>query len=935
MRYVGGALAVDASDALDEHLDVCAECRLLYANLAQGTDPTIRPSLEGTDPTVRAMPGTDPTINAKPQQDGTDPTLPAKRIRFDELVHPSELIRGALVDRYLILGTLGRGGMGVVYKAFDPELDRPIALKLVAVNGQGSDADESRARLLREAKTLAQLSHPNVVAVHDVGAHGKDVFVAMEFVSGTTLRKWLETKPRTPREILGVFRAAGAGLAAAHRLGIVHRDFKPENVMVADDGRVRVLDFGLARAETRATTRPSLPALANAMAVDSELTRHGTIMGTPAYMAPEQDLGNPVDGRSDQFSFCAALYEALFGVRAFAGKAYAEIAANRLDGHLTPTPSVRGVSTRVRRALLKGLRVAPAERYASMDALLLELGGPRRRTKVAIAVLALTSVAAGGWAAWVATHRAPSADELCAESASEVERVWSDKRRNELIASLDATKLPNAHAAALRVIEAADRYAADWRVRRVQVCKQMVGRDHDRKRDEIVGSKLKCLESRLSTLDATTTVFIHAPTEGVVARADLIMRDIDPLAECDVVDTSKVVTEDVRERWSPMMRPLVEGHTALANGNYDEAEQRARDVIAWAQNNHDPEPRAAALLLLGQVQSRKADSVGARATLLEAVRATTTIREDGMVVDAWLELIGLVFFDRDMLPELDGWILGAELAAMRMEKTDPRHAQVAFKIGTAQLLRGEIDDALAKLERALAEFQRDPEQRKYDIAVVENSLAVAHIFRGEWDLAHDLLARSVATWETLPRLHPNLASSIAWFGELEELRHDFVAAEPYFKRAVEMFEKLENERTQLGRAQLQLGLLYARTGRCDGARELFAKARANAIELHGKQSALVGVTQLGDGMCELAAGRAAAALDLLERAALANSASPLQPPFTKFALARALVAAGKDKRRALGLAEEAHDELARFPGAAADRKDIEAWLAAQRESASQ
>ena len=162
-----------------------------------------------------------------------------------------ELGRGTLVGRYVVVDRIGRGGMGVVYKAFDPELDRAIALKLVAVpelrGRQHAAAEPLRLRLQREARTLARLSHPNVVAVHDVGGFGGSVFLAMEFVAGRTVRQWLEDRPRRPREILTVFTAAGAGLAAAHQLGVVHRDFKPDNVMVSSDGRVRVLDFGLAR----------------------------------------------------------------------------------------------------------------------------------------------------------------------------------------------------------------------------------------------------------------------------------------------------------------------------------------------------------------------------------------------------------------------------------------------------------------------------------------------------------------------------------------------------------------------------------------------------------------------------------------------------------------------------------------------------------------
>nr|MDQ3367289.1 serine/threonine protein kinase [Myxococcota bacterium] len=333
LRYVSGDLEVRAVQDLEAHLDECGSCRFVFAELA------------------RDAPGAG--------------TVPVRPLPF-ELSVAAALPRGTVVGRYVIVGRLGRGGMGVVYKAFDPELDRPIALKLVGFGGLGAEPEEARSRLLREAKTLARLSHPNVVAVHDVGTYHEDVFVAMEFVAGTTLRGWLRERSHKPREILTVFRAAGAGLAAAHRLGIVHRDFKPENVMVDAEGRVRVLDFGLARSLARSAARPSMtsiirpstastPATATALETAAQLTHDGAIVGTPAYMAPEQDRGEDVDARSDQFSFCAALYEALYGQRPFAGDAYAEIAERRLAGEVRPPPS-SAVPGKIRRALLKGLR---------------------------------------------------------------------------------------------------------------------------------------------------------------------------------------------------------------------------------------------------------------------------------------------------------------------------------------------------------------------------------------------------------------------------------------------------------------------------------------------------------------------------------------------------------------------------------------------------
>jgi len=295
-------------------------------------------------------------------------------------VTAGDLGTGARIGRYVIIERVGTGAMGVVYGAYDPELDRKVALKLIKP-GQGVK-DTARARLLREAKAIARLQHPNVVAVHDVGVFEDQVFLAMEFVAGGTIKSWLADKPRAWREVVDVFVAAGRGLAAAHAAGLVHRDFKPDNVLLDKEGRPRVVDFGIARqagdadddvagetgdvaADGTATLRDSSGKHALAT-----LTKTGTWVGTPAYMAPEQFLGERGDEKSDQFSFCVALYEALFGERPFAGDDMLSISVNVTTEQLRPLPKDRGVPTWLRRVILRGLKVDPAARWDSMAALI-------------------------------------------------------------------------------------------------------------------------------------------------------------------------------------------------------------------------------------------------------------------------------------------------------------------------------------------------------------------------------------------------------------------------------------------------------------------------------------------------------------------------------------------------------------------------------------
>jgi serine/threonine protein kinase len=236
--------------------------------------------------------------------------------------------------------------MGEVYAAHDSQLDRKVALKLLRADPDEDDPEHLRIRLLREAQAMARLSHPNVVAIYDVGTFKDHVFIAMEHVSGRTLRRWLAESPRPWREIVAHFIEAGRGLAAAHAAQVLHRDFKPENVLVGTDGRIRVLDFGLARANERDpdSTEIELASLtvSKAKQLALDVSHTGAMVGTPAYMAPEQLLGQAIDARADQFSFAVSLYEALYGERPFAGENLSVLMGEVIAGKVKRPRTGRG-----------------------------------------------------------------------------------------------------------------------------------------------------------------------------------------------------------------------------------------------------------------------------------------------------------------------------------------------------------------------------------------------------------------------------------------------------------------------------------------------------------------------------------------------------------------------------------------------------------------
>jgi serine/threonine protein kinase len=399
--FADGQVDAEAQGRIEDHLVECSDCRRVFARTARAGNS----QLDGSS--VSSAIGT-----------------------------AMELSPGTHVGRYVIAARVGRGAMGVVYAANDPDLDRKVAVKVLRAESL-SDAARQRmgARLLREAKAMARLSHPEVVTVYEVGIYADQLFVAMEYVDGETLRHWRAARHRGYAEILGVYERAGSGLAAAHEAGLVHRDFKPDNVLVGRDGRVRVTDFGLARSvsdvdvgtDAAHGTSSQGSESTQGHALVTSLTHTGTLLGTPAYMAPEQLRAGVADARSDVFGFCVALYEALYGERPFAGSTVPELMAAIDGGTVRAAPVMTGVPRWVRAVLLRGLRAAPDARFESMRGLLdaLRAGYARSRRRkgsvVGVAAGALLLVGAlcarGRGAAALREAPASSVTAVSAESA--------------------------------------------------------------------------------------------------------------------------------------------------------------------------------------------------------------------------------------------------------------------------------------------------------------------------------------------------------------------------------------------------------------------------------------------------------------------------------------------------------------------------------------
>lgn len=531
------------------------------------------------------------------------------------------------IGRYAVLETLGSGGMGVVYAAYDDQLDRKVAVKLLRNPGDDDESSVGRGRLLREAQALAKLSHPNVVQVYEASVFDGRVFIAMEFLPGPDLRSWLQEGRHDWREVLRCYGQAGRGLAAAHRQGVIHRDFKPANLLFGADGQVRVVDFGLARAE-RVPERSRLSAAGEVAegqksgAFEVELTQTGELMGTPAYMSPEQARHEPVDARSDQYSFCVALYEALFGRRPHEGRNTAEVLMAISEGEVVPPPRGVKVPARAVRAIMRGLSADPKKRFASVEALLLELE-PRRRGGLHWFGGAGVVLGAGALFAMSAEPPCPSFEDV-------MEETWNNARSDELQASFARSSSFGAEATAGAVSERLDRYADQWIDARRDTCEAHLVRKeessdtHDKRVACLTQSKAEftALVDGLATADDTAV--------GLARDAAAELPSVEECSGAQLLGASPPETEEVRV----LRTRLATASAQYKMGRYPQAIAMIDDVIHDAQQRDAVAVEAQAYLRRADAQRRQKANLAAAEDYGTAAALAEEAGDDRLVVRA-------------------------------------------------------------------------------------------------------------------------------------------------------------------------------------------------------------------------------------------------------------------------------------------------------------
>jgi len=691
---------------------------------------------------------------------------------------------------------LGSGGMGIVFAAEDTRLERPVALKLVRPGGAHALA---RLRLVREGKALARLSHPNVVTVYEISVVGDQVFIVMELVDGTTLRDWLRTAPRPWREIVRVFVAAGRGLQAAHALGLVHRDFKPSNVLIDRGGAVKVSDFGL----VGASEEPSLLEGESSPAPPAAdgLTRTGDVMGTPAYMAPEQQRGEALDARADQFAFCLSLHEALTG----------RLPPDRYALERPDATPPRPLPRALRAIVARGLMPDPAARYPSMTALLsaLERAAVPRRWPWAVAALLVAAIVG----AFASARREPCPAPSLADT-------WDAARRAALISHATALDPKTGGARAAAAAALIDRYAGELIAMQASSCRatRIVGTQSD----SLFDLRARCLDRRRDELGSATSLVVGSHDRVELDRAVAAIAELTPVASCaDANALVQAAPEKPRDRRraDEILRERTTLETLRRAGRLDGLLPRAEALVKKAETLDQPATLSAALALLARVQLDRGEKAAGHATLERLTEVAAAAHDDVAAAAAWSRLVGLIG-DAEGKPKEALALLPAARAAVVRAGNDPRQ-RVELLINEAMVRDGDggVAEALARLDEASAVLvaagaEADGSPLVPRLADVEMERGNALIADGKWSESEGAYRRAIALYRRgYGPDHP--AEAFGWHNLGEALRHSGHRDEALaaYREAARIREAREGETPLLAGTLVSIGATLNALGR--------------------------------------------------------------------------------------------------------------------------
>jgi tetratricopeptide (TPR) repeat protein len=906
--------------AIREHLDTCATCQDLVVALSS--------NLEGA-------------VSAAPAIGGT-------------------------IGRYVIRREIGRGAMATVYAAHDPELDREVALKLVHFRDGGTSAE----RLIREARAMAKLAHPNVTRIYDVGTEGDNVFLAMELVAGVDLARLL-VKERLWQDMRKVFAGAAEGLAAAHAQHLIHRDFKPSNVLVGADGRVLVTDFGLVH-NPNDTDAELAPADGADRTEVLSLTRTGTIVGTPAYMAPELLAGDAAaDELTDQFSFAVSLFEALHGIRPFAGDDLATLRDNVLAGKIRDVTGRRAVPRWLHRIAIRGL--GPRDRrYPSMADVAKALRADASRiTRPVLAVAGI--VTALGTAAIFAQSRrsTAAAPDPCAAGEAKIAAIWSPMRSATLGVGFSATGVAYAPDAWRSTAARLDRFEREWTAGYRDACQASRAGVQS---GELLDRRMQCLDARKDELSQLVTM-LSAPNASIIGRAPQAADALSQVADCAntlalgtlvpppagvapaeiervrsriahlnmlrnstaptgvLEEATAVVTDAKKLGYAPL---LAEAYVAAAivhmvANDVKQATADIDDAVVAAEAGRHFRAKAHALAVGMELAYNLGDLEGAVAKDRLARAALSAIGGDGKLEADLESVLGWIADGKNDGKAAEAHLRRAlELRQKVLGEQDLATARAHENLGSTLGNSGDLAAALAESEKGLA-IERAQIGDKHpaigqtlaNIAEIESQLG-----KHEQAIRHSQQALAVIE-ASMPESHPATAFATLQLGAVYHQAHDFAHAVVYMRKAVARYEKAVGpDHPELGRALTNLAATLSELGKHDEVVDVARRALAIQEKAMGADSPGTATIRATLGAGLVATGKVAEGLAQLDTAlALREKAWGKTDPRvakSQFELAKILRTHG-DKRRANDLANRAL-ETYRIKDRATEAIEVQRWI---------
>jgi tetratricopeptide (TPR) repeat protein/tRNA A-37 threonylcarbamoyl transferase component Bud32 len=822
--YLEGGGTAEQREKVRSHADGCASCRAMVGAFFQAFGVPV--SEEADTMPASALPSSSPS---------------------------SALAPGTRVGRYTIDERLGAGGMGVVYAARDVALGRRVALKLLAgrATARKRALDQTmaaQARLTREAQMMAKLGDPHVVAVYEVGEVGDEVFVAMELVEGQTLREWLKEEKRSTRAILAVFEQIGRGLVAAHAAKIVHRDVKPENVLVGRDGRVRITDFGLAEIVAETTQQ----------------TRVGMLIGTPAYMAPEQLEGRAADERADQFAFAVMLWEALHGERPYAGDTIESLlGAMKLRQQRPPK---RLVPASVRRALRRALEPDREDRFPTLSPFVEALASPRLRRRELVVGGAL--VVGLSVASTLFARRTQAPPEPCKSSEDPLATVWDAPSRARLAAHTREVAPAIAEEVLGRTLPALDSFGASYRAMRNSTCEAT--RIRGEQSEAMLDLRMACLDRRKQELSALVELLARGDvaTVALAPRAALALTPLSTCSDASALAGPLAPAASAREAVAAVRAELARAEAMWLAGKFAEGLPIARSAAARAATSGDRPAEAEALWTRARLEDGTGLFSAARDTLLLAISRAEAGHHDALAVQIWAMLTRLSGSRLDKQDDARAYEARARAALERANDPVEGRLALALAVAAVRRARGEYASAVTATKEVLATIAGHEGEH-----VVQHIELLAERARAERDLgayadAESTLAQAIAITEAkLGPNHPDIATLLEIKAMVASRKGDHAAAIAAYERVAKLRETLLGAKhSDVGQAKANLATAYTRAGKPREAIPLLTSALEVMIATFGAEHPNVAQTEGNLGFAYLRMNDLPAARVHLERA---------------------------------------------------------------------